>query len=241
MKKEKTVTKKVKEFSNKKIPKVFKDFITFYNENLRKKHIIVYVISLIIFFMFLAMFISNIDVTTSIEIIAQNAKQSSNEYNVFKEIIKQTIPAIFLTIFAGITPFVYLSVIGFYYPYILAGDIAHLFLMTSSNGNLIFMTAGAIIKIFAMALAMVTGFYYCSISSKKFRYSQRKGFGLYNVKKQIYEIKNNEEKLKRLEEDKRKKDEKIEKLNVNVPYKNLGIAFIISSVIAIIGTFIAAI
>lgn len=242
MNKEKNFKKRKKNNNDKKsYPKFINEFLTFYNQNLRKKHIIVYVISLVIFFLFLAMFISSIDVTTSIEALAENAQENINKTSLFNEITKQTIPSIALIIFAGITPFVYLSVIGFCYPYLLAGEITEAFLINSQTGNLIFMTIGAIIQIFAISLAMVTGFYYCTISGKKFRYSQRRGFGLYNVKKQLYEIKNNEEKLKKLEEEKRKKDEKIEKLNVSVPYKILIITFLISTVIAIIGTLISAI
>ena len=239
----KKLVKKSKENNEKKrnYPKVIGEFLDFYKKDLRKKHIIVYVISLIIFFIFLAMFISSLDVTTSIATLAENAQENVNNSNVFIQIFKQTLPSIFLVIFAGITPFVYLSVIGFYYPYILAGDISSSFLITSHTGSLICMTIGAIIQIFAMSLAMVAGFYYCTISSKKFRYSQRSGFGLYNVKKQIYEIRKDEKKLAKLEEKKRKKDEKIESLNVSVPYRKLLYVFIVTFVIAVIGTLIAAI
>lgn len=241
MKKEKVIKKRKENNKKKNYPNFIIEFLKFYNDNLRKKHIIVYIISLIILFIFLAMFISSIDVTTSIETLAENAQASVSKTTVFDEIIKQTIPSVFLVIFAGITPFVYLSVIGFYYPYLLASDIASAFLITSQTGSLVFMTIGAIIQLFAISLAMVAGFHYCSISSKKYRYSQRSGFGLYNVKKQILEIRKDEKKLAKLEEDKRKKDEKIEKLNVSVPYKDLFSVFVVAVLIAIIGTLIAAI
>lgn len=233
IKKDKVVRKK-----GKKYPKFIQEFIEFYKENLRKKHIIVYVISLVIFFIFLAMFISSIDVQTSLETVIEN---TSEKANLFSTIIKQTIPSVFLIVFSGITPFIYLPVIGFLYPYILASDIAESFLMTTHSSSVIFMTLGGIIQIFGIALAMVAGFYYCSFSSKKFRYSQRSSFGMYNVKKQIYQIKKDEEKIAKLEEEKRKKDEKMESLNVQVPYKKLFVTFIVALLIAIIGTVISAI
>ncbi len=246
MEKKKSNTKKVnrntkekKVSLSKNYPKFIGEFLEFYKENLRKKHIIVYVISLVIFFVFLAMFISTIDVKTPLETVIENTQKADT--NVFSTIIKQTIPSVFLVIFAGITPFIYLPVIGFCYPYILASDIAESFLMTTHTSNIICMTLGGIIQIFAISLAMVAGFYYCGFSTKRFRYSQRSSFGIYNVKRQLYEIKKDDKKITKLDEEKRKKDEKIEALNVSVPYKKLFYTFIVSVIIAIIGTLIAAI
>lgn len=237
----KSVKTKSNNKKQRKMPSFLKEFLEFYKENLRKKHIIVYVISLVIFFIFLAMFISSVDVTTSIEKLAVANTNTSNVSDIFNTILKQTIPSIFLVIFAGITPFIYLSVIGFAYPYVLAGDIAAIFLVNTHSYNVILMSLGAIIQIFAISLAMVAGFYYCSLSSRKFRYSQRSGFGMYDLKKSLYSIRKQEEKIKELDKKKIKKDEEIEKLNVKVPYKNLLQTFAIALVIAIIGTLIAAI
>ena len=189
------------------------------------------------------MFISSIDVTNSIEKLAQSSTQVqvSTIKDIFNTIFKQTLPSIFLVIFAGITPFVYLSFLGFGYPYVLALNIANTFLVNPHAYNIICMTIGAIIQIFAISLAMVSGFYYCGLSSKKFRYSQHKGFGLYDFKRQIYSIRNQTDKIEKLDDDKKRKDEKVEKLNVKVPYMSLFQVFIVSLVIAIIGTLIAAI
>lgn len=239
IKKENIKKKNKKVKLNKNYPKCISEFLEFYKENLRKKHIIVYVVSLVIFFVFLAMFISTIDVKAPLETVIENTQKSST--NVFSTIIKQTIPSVFLVIFAGITPFIYLPVIGFGYPYIIASDIAESFLMTTHTANIICMTFGGIIQIFAISLAMVAGFYYCGFSTKRFRYSQRSGFGMYNVKRQLYEIKKDDKKIAKLEEEKRKKDEKIEALNVSVPYKKLFYTFVVAAIIAIIGTIISAI
>ncbi len=234
--------RKTKFKSNKKkkskIYCIMEDILKFYNSNLRKKHIIVYIISLIIFFVFLAMFISSIDVTHSIEEIVESTE---NSQSIISIILKQTIPSTFLIIFAGITPFIYLSFIGFAYPYMLAKDIASTFLVNAHAYNVILMTFGDIIKIFGISLAMVMGFYYCSLSSKKFRYSQRSGFGMYDLKKHMYELRKDEEKLNKLNEEKLKKDEKNEKLNVKVPYFMIFKIFVIASIISIIGTLVAAI
>lgn len=189
------------------------------------------------------MFISSIDVTNSIERLAESSTQAqvSTIKDIFNTIVKQTLPSIFLVIFAGITPFVYLSFIGFGYPYVLALNIANTFIVNPHTYNVILMTIGAIIQIFAISLAMVAGFYYCSLSSKKYRYSQRSRFGMYDFKKQIYSLRNQTDKIEKLDEAKKKKDEKTEKLNVKIPYMSLLQVFIIAFVIATIGTIISAI
>ena len=223
----------------------FNEFFDFYNTNLKKKHIIVYVISLVIFFLFLAVFISSIDVTNSIERLAESSTQAqvSTIKDILSTIFKQTLPAIFLVIFAGITPFVYLSFIGFGYSYVLALDIANAFVINPHTYNVILMTIGGIIQIFAISLAIVTGFYYCGLSTKKFRYSQRSGFGLYDFKKQVYSLKNQKEKIEKLDEAKRKKDEKTEKLNQMIKEAESVVfqVFVVAFVIAVIGTIISAI
>ena len=229
--------------SNNVVVNFFKDYFDFYKENFRKKHIIVYVLSLVIFFIFLAMFISSIDVTTSIETLSKTAEvsKSSTIVDIFKTIGKQTLPSIFLVIFAGITPFIYLSVLGFAYPYVLALNISSTFLVNPHSYNAITMSIGAIIQIFAISLAMVAGFYYCGFSSKRFRYSQRRGFSMYDVKRQVFAMRGQEERIEKLDKEKLKKDEKMEQLNVKVPYKVLFQTFVVSLIIAIIGTIIYSI
>lgn len=239
---EKNKIKKSKVTNNKtdnKFSKSLKEYIKFYNNNFKKKHIIVYIILLIIFFITLSLLISNHDTSDIIQQMANEAGNVKNT-NLFTTIFKVNIPFIFLTFFAGITPFVPLSIIGAVYPYTAASNIASAFTMTSHTGNLIFMTIGSIIEIFAIALAIEAGLYYCKLSTKKFRYSQGGSFGIYDVKKQLYNISNKKEKLEKLEEKKYEKEKKREKLNVKVPYKMLFYTFVVCVVISTIGILISA-
>ncbi len=216
-----------------------KEYFSYYNKNYKKKHMIFYIISLIVFFIFLSVFISSIDVTGQLQNINANANQFN--VNILNTILKEDIPISFLIIFAGITPFIHLPIIGFLYPYILAGNVANLFMVSSHHVNLILMTVGSVVKIFAVSLAIVAGFDYCSYSSKKFRYSQGMSFGVQDLKRHYYTIRDNKEKVEEIDLHKKEKAEKKEKLNVKVPYKMLFYTCLISIIIMIIGTLITAI
>jgi len=208
---------------------VLKNYMSFYNKNLKKKHIIVYILSLVVFAILMIMFINNLDQANQLMAEAKNIKSHSN---IFTTILKDKIPVVALIIFSGITPYVYIPVIGIIgYPYILAMG-----LMNMSVINMLLACIGSVIQIFGVSLAIAAGIYYCSCSSKKFKYNQSITFGIDEAKEQIYKAAKNEDKLNKLIENKQIKMEKREKLNVKVEYKGL----IISAIICIIIVTVAA-
>lgn len=220
------------------------EYFLYYKTNIKRKHLIVYIVSLLILFLMLNLFLSRTDVNTSMKVATEGGTQvvqTMSWTQIGSALLKDKIPTVFLCVFAGITPFVYLSGIAFLYPYLLASNIATVYASSMQVGSIIVIVIGCIIQLIGISLAMATGFYYCSLSSKKFRYSQGKSFGSFNVKRQYYEMRREEEKLNALLEKEKAKQEKNEKLNVKVPYLNMAISFVISTIIVVIGTIIAAI
>lgn len=238
VKRVKKVQKKIveKQKRNGKFNTIITDYISFYKENLRKKHAIMYIITMIMFFIILSLSISKIDVTTSI----QSLGEKSSNLNLLS-ILKDKAILIFMIIFAGITPFVYISVLGVLSSYMLANDIINVFSSTNSSGNLILMSIGAIIEIFGIALAIAAGMYYCGLSSKKFRYDNSKSFGYLEVKKAIHTITKNSKKVETVDQEILNRNIKKEKLNVKINYKGLLFSFIVSLVIVTIGAIISII
>ena len=203
-------TKKIKkniDLSKVPVLKFFNEFLREYNDKLKKQHIIIYVICLVLFFIFLAFKISNINVTQNFELVS--GALNTSDKTVLLSLLKESVISIFLVIFAGITPFIHLPVLGFAYPYVLAANIAEKFMITGSRIDIVFMTIGSIIQVISISLAITLGFYYCSFTTKKFRYSQRSGFGIDDLKRQVYTIRKNEESLEKLEIERQKKREKI--------------------------------
>lgn len=212
-----------------KFKNILKNYFAFYNKNLKKKHIIVYILSLIVFTFFMVSFINNLDEVNQFLSEVNNIGEKSN---IFITIIKDKIPLIALLIFSGITPYVYIPVIGIIgFPYVLTMNI-----MNMSVLNMVIACIGSVIQIFGVSLAVAAGIYYCTSSTKRLKYSQSNTFGLDDVKKQIYETTKKEDKLNEINDKMQAKKEKREKLNVKIEYK----ALILTGIISIIIVTVAA-
>lgn len=210
-----------------------KEYWNFYKENIRKKHIVLYIVALIIFFVFVVIFLNSLDMSNQINNL-ENIKQKHNILNV---LMVEKLPLVLVIIFAGITPFVYLSTLGIFTSYDLALKLVDEFLLGNSI-NIVVLAIGMIVQLFGIGMAMATGYYYCSLSSKRFRYSQSKGYSLNDVKEKIYMATKNKEKLERLNKKMEEKSKKNEKLNVKIPYKMLLVSALFAFIIVLIGTII---
>lgn len=240
VKKQTKSKEKINNNSNKK-DTLFIDYLKFYKENLRKNHLIIYILLLIVFFITIIININSIQISQEISDNLNNITSQANNVNIFKLIVTEKIPLTFLVIFAGITPYFYLSILGFIYPYLQALDMIEAFYAMDKVSNLILMSIGCIIEFIGFGLAIVNGFYYCKLSSKRFRYNQSKSYSFNDVKKNFYSATRKEEKLKELTKKMEDKAKEKEKLNVKIPYNMLFISFVISTVIVVIGSLIARI
>lgn len=241
------IEKKVNQLRRKKNSKfamAIVDYYDFYKKELYKKHILLYVISLILFFIMLVYYIQSNNTTTELgEMIKSEAQSTALLGKVanFKGIFTDKILVNFVLLLSGITPYIYIPVIGVLYSNSLALNIVTLFNNMASNMSPTFMTIGSIVQMFGIALTSAMGICFCKVSTKRFRYSQSVNFTLNDVKKEYYSIRKNEEKLEETLKKEEKRNQEIEKLNVRIPYKNIVISFIISSIIIIIGGLITLI
>lgn len=207
---------------------IIKNYIEFYKQNLKKKHLISIIVCLIVFVIFL---IADIQEYSGIELSIPKESYLDN--------LSENAMLSFIIIFAGITPYCFLSVLGFSAMYGIASKVALIYVVKGSLVGLILNCILVLIASVAYSLCIATGIHYCSLSSKKFTYSQKKGFKFSDLKLSIYKLRKNENKIEELEEKKKLDYEKAEKLNVKIPYMNLAISLIISIVIlALTGIFI---
>lgn len=215
---------------------IIPEYCKFFKENLRKKTIVIFVITLIVFLYFLIMFFNNIDFNNAIK----NGQNVVLENNGIFSMIKEKVLVVILLVVSGITPYIYIPVIGIFTSYGFSSSIVTLFGSTNTF-NLIAMSIGAIIQILGISIAIAQGIYYCKLSTKKFKYSQTNSFGFDDLKKSIYEIRKNEEKVKKIAKKQEEKLKKQQALNVKVPYKMIFTSIVISIVIVVLGTLIARI
>lgn len=222
------------------IKNIMRGYFKFYKEKLMRKHIIVYIICLVVFFVMIATLISKINSTPNIAELAQKAKEVSEASNgVFSLIITKKIPLIFMIILAGIAPYFFIPVIGIASSYSLACDIVTNFNVLTGKASVIPMCIGAIIQLIAVGLSVATGIQYCLLSTKRWRYSRNQDYSMIDFKRTFYEATDNKKKLKEITKKKEEKAAKNEKNNVTVPYGYFVISFLISTVIIAIGTIIS--
>ena len=206
-------------------------YFEFYNKNIRRTHIIVHIICMIIFFIVVNSYISNIDITNA---FIGNATTNTN--SIFSIVFKEKLIMVFLIIFAGITPFIFLPLIGVISAYNLAVCVGSLFMINSSTILIILTCIGAIIQMFGFSLAISIGTYYCILATKKYRYNFKGGITFSDIKKTLYKSTNNEEKFNEEIKKENDRNQKMEKLNVKIPYINIAIFGIVSFLIITIGT-----
>lgn len=222
------------------IKNIMRGYFKFYKEKLMRKHIIVYIICLVVFFVMISTLISKINSTPNIAELAQKAKEVSEDSNgVFSLIITKKIPLIFMIILAGIAPYFFIPVIGIASSYSLACDIVTNFNVLTGKASVIPMCIGAIIQLIAVGLSVATGIQYCLLSTKRWRYSRNQDYSMLDFKRTFYEATGNKKKLKEVAKKKEEKTAKNEKNNVTVPYGYFVISFLISTIIIAIGTIIS--
>lgn len=215
------------------IKTIIKEYLEFYQEKLKKTHIICFIICLILFFILLGSKMTQVD-----QLFSDGVAEKIVDVSYFSSLIKNKIPIIFVIILAGITPFVHLSALGFIVPYHLVMNICASYAIHHSVVGVIFMCVGAIIQLFAFSLAIATGFYYCKLTSKKYRYQQHSSLGIRDVKAAVYKLRKQDEKLEKLTQKEYEKSVKREELNVKIPYRFFAVSFVICSIILVLGTLL---
>lgn len=202
-------------------------YLKFYNKELKKVHIISFFLMLIVFAYSIGVVID----TDEVSFIEETIEVSRLEQ------VGEKIMIMFLIILSGITPYVFIPVIGLVgMPLILAGNM-----VDYSIAQTVLTSITSVIQLLFISLCVSTGIYYCRCATKKFRYSQKASFGIDDVIQQLYEIKKDEKKLQAFKDKRLAKAEKKEKLNVKIKYKMMLISFLVSVIPIIILTAISGV
>ncbi len=213
-----------------------KDLITrvkqFYNEKIKKAHIILFIISVLIF---TVAFASNMYALKNGGInISQNATPSS-----FASDVKNNFLLSLIIIIAGITPYVPISFLGIAESAILVGDMT----IRSYYGIsfLVTLYLGGFIQLIGVSLCVAVGAYYCKLSTKKNKYYHHSDFGMDDIKMQLYEIRKDNKKLEEITKKKEEKAKQIESYNIKIPYLNMIVLGVVAFIIEFIGVVITKI
>lgn len=213
-------------FNDKSNNTIIKDYIGFYSKNIFKKHIVCTILFLILYIVILISTLTQNNINVDSVIVP----------SFFDSLIKQKVLSSFVIILAGIVPYFYMSVLGFAFVSDIVQSIVIYYVASSSVPGLIANMFGGILLIFAYAFSISIGIYYCYLSSKRFKYTQGRGFSFLDVKRSIAKIRKNEKKVNEYDKEEEEKRKKLEEYNVKIDYKNMVISFIFIFVILFIST-----
>lgn len=220
------------------------NFFDFFKQNLKRKTVIVYIITILILGALFTSFLSQNNNTSDIVKQAQSLSSGITSYKsqVFKEIIKSKIPILFLCIFSGIVPFFYIPALCTYFAsnYI-ASVIVQAIVSSVGKVNLVTLSISSVLQLLGFSLAIATGIYYCINETKRFRYNEKKHTTFNDIKYKFYEYKNDSKNKAKAYDAKKKQNEKNEKLNVKIDYFNILVSFAISILIVVVSSLIALI
>ncbi|MCX8074895.1 MAG: hypothetical protein N2749_04845 [Clostridia bacterium] len=220
------------------------NYFKFYKTNLMRKHIIIYVLCLVLFAILLSLFINNISTSNALndQITNLDKVTSIKDTNIFSLIVKEKIPLVLVVIFAGITPFLYIPILAvFGASYILAYDIGVIIHNSTGGTSILGVTISSVLQLIGISLAAATGVYYCYMNTKKYRYSQIRSFGFNDVKARFYQMKKDDINYQNTIDKKNKKIEKNEKLNVKIDYVNMLISTVVAVMVVTLSTLIVLI
>lgn len=223
--------------SKKEFTDIIKEYFSVYKNSLKTKHIVCFIIMLVMFGFTMIMYISNLQNQDFLEQV-QNITGEYVSPNVFSKILTDKLPIVLIIVIAGITPYLYVSSLGVFFAPQIAEEIIKILSVANSPHNIVLMCIGAIIQFVGLSLAIATGIFWCGISGKRRKYMNGTDKSFLDVKKELYSLTNNKKKLKELEKKRKEKNEKIQKYNVEIPYLTLITSFVISFIIVVIGTFI---
>lgn len=221
----------------KKYKNILFEYLEYYKSKLIKKNIVIFILSVVLFAVFLGNYISNLNNSDFLEQVKNIGTSQAND-GVITNIIKNKIPTLFIIILAGITPYFYISTLGIFSGVQLASEIFSKISIANHSNSIVIMCIGAIIQMVGFSLAASTGMSWCTIMIKRNRYFSGKENSVLDLRQEYYRLKNDNKKLEQLKKKKKEKLLKNEKNNVKVPYKMFIMSFLISCLIVILGTLI---
>lgn len=204
----------------------------FYNEKIKKAHIITFAIIAVLYtFIFFAQIYTL--KTGGITVNPNVAPEA------FVDQVKESFLLSAVILIAGITPYIPLSVFGVAQAFIIIDDM----ILRSAYGISFVPTLyiGGLFQMVGIALSVVLGVYYCRLNTKKNKYYHHSDFGLDDVKMQLYEIRKDDKKVQEIVKKKEAKAKEIEACNIKIPYLMLAALSIVAFAFEFIGIIITKI
>lgn len=206
-----------------------KQLLNFYNGNIRKKHIILSIILLVLFIAYFGIKFIQLKNGTYQNIMEVPVRGFFNMLG-YEAILCLVI------IGAGITPG-FLSLLGLFQFVLVVEQLSQRYFI--GKGLVFTDFLGGLIQMVGISLCVAVGLYLGRLSSKRNKYDSSSDYGFNDLKIAFYEAKKDEKKINEIKEKKNEKIKKNEVNNVKIPYFYILLLGFIAYVVEIFGTLIA--
>lgn len=223
--------KEVKKNSKKKKPIInLKDTVKFFNENLKKKTVIVFIILTLISVIFIVPIINELKVT-----LGETITLELSLWN----FIKDKILLLLMALVAGIVPYMYIAVLGgIGYTYQALIEYAYIIIDKGFFLGTIILIVPFILNLICISVISALGIYICKVNTNKFIISQQRNMNFTRFRLEFAKATQNTEKEKQIQKKIDEKAEKLKNKDTKIKYKEILTIFGIVCILQLISSLI---
>ena len=207
-----------------------KDTVKFFNENLKKKTLILFIIFAIICVVFLIPVVNEIKQTITTE--------STLQIHLWN-FIKDKLFMLLITLVAGIVPYMYIALIGgMGYIYQALVEYGYIIVDKGYFVGLLIVIVPLILNLICISLATALGMYLCKVNTNKFKLGQQRNMNWSRFRLEFARVTRNEEKENKIQKKLDEKEAKLESMDIIIKYKDVVTLFVIICILQLISSLI---
>lgn len=221
-----------KNVENKKVKPIInlKDTVKFFNENLKKKAVVLFIIFITLSVIFLIPLVNEL----------KQVPELNNELNIsLFNFIKDKILMLLMTVIAGVVPYMYIAIIGgIGYIYQALIEYAYIILNKGYFLGLIIVLIPIILNSICTSIATALGMYLCKINTNKFILGQQRNMNFTRFRLELAKATQNKEKEKKIQKRIDEKEKELQSKEIKIKYKEILTIFGIVCIIQLISSLI---
>lgn len=224
--------KRKKNTRNKSVKTIInlKDIVNFFNENLKKKTCVLFIIfaamSVILFIPFVREVKQSVGTNGELDISLLN-------------FIKDKIFFLVVTIISSLVPHVYMSVLsGMGYIYQTLGEYAHIMVDKGYFFGFLIVIIPVLLNLICISICTALGMYLCKINTNKFVLGQQRNINFNTFTLELAKITRNKEKQKKIQKKIDEKEAKLRNKDIDIKYKEVLTIFGIICILQLISSLI---
>lgn len=224
--------KRKKNTRNKKVKPIInlKDTVNFFNEKLKKKTLVLFVIFTLISVVFFIPIVQGVK-----EITDSNAEINILLWN----FIKDKVLMILVTVLAGLVPHMYIAVLGgIGYVYQALIEYAYIVIDKGYFLGIVVILIPFVLNLVCISIASALGMYLCKINTNKFVLGQQRNMNFTRFRLELAKATQNAEKEKKIQKKIDEKEAKLQSRETKIKYKEVFTIFGIICILQLISSLI---